>query len=94
MRYCFVCQRDTPILHESDSTLTTVGMVDGTFFRATGNYGSGVYDPADYQAIEIVICDQCVLDRIPLIVHLTDEGQFPFDRHNSREKRGKRPKLR
>jgi hypothetical protein len=34
--------------------------LDGCDFQATGNYGSGVFDPDDGSKLHIVICDNCI----------------------------------
>ncbi len=46
-------------------------------FRATGNYGSTIFDPLGREALQIVICDACVMERIERVEHIVRPGQVP-----------------
>lgn len=65
-RKCFCCQNSIEVEHTTLADPTTIGFVyDGLIFRATGNYGSAVFDPCpDNGYIEIFICDKCVLKNL------------------------------
>jgi hypothetical protein len=49
---------------------TVIHPIGGTVFRAYGNYGSSVFDPMDASYLDIVICDECLKDRL----HHAHEG--------------------
>jgi hypothetical protein len=35
---------------------------DGVVFHARGNYGSTVFDPLDGTYLEVLICDDCLVE--------------------------------
>lgn len=69
-KQCFCCLK----LLELDATsndLTSIGMLDdGLIFRATGNFGSTVFDPPGYEVLEMYVCDKCVIARADLITYM------------------------
>jgi hypothetical protein len=62
-----------------------VGIVyEGLIFRATGNYGSEIFDPVpDNGFIEIVICDECLLSKKEAVTRVKNiqenDGKFVAD---------------
>lgn len=57
--HCFVCDGELTLNWDGDPT-----QYDGTRFIATGNYGSGVWDPMSNRlSLEIHICDDCMRKR-------------------------------
>jgi hypothetical protein len=70
---CFACGTllgcAGPARPRAESTRALDG---GLVFRATGNYGSTLLDPADGRVWEIVVCDRCAAartDRVARIGH-------------------------
>lgn len=72
--HCFVCGYFVKP-HLPPSKDKNYGMMwgDGLFFRATGNFGSTIFDPMDDQFLEIIICDACVVDRQASLRHWANE---------------------
>lgn len=64
---CVVCKKqlETSVSCEDDTDVPVSG---GLYFHSYGNYGSTVFDPVcasdavDPVSLEVVICDQCVVD--------------------------------
>jgi hypothetical protein len=70
---CFKCNKELPTYDEPEDTLRkpdSIGIVyDGLVFRATGNYGSTLFDPRPYDKelfLEIYVCDECCKNLIPV----------------------------
>ena len=59
---CFLCGKKLKTEERENKDPSLIGIVyDGIIFRATGNYGSSVFDPMpDDGFLEIIICDECV----------------------------------
>jgi hypothetical protein len=54
--FCFCCGEELELIHESSPALYAA-----TRFYATGNYGSGVFDPQDRRlSLRIDVCDGCM----------------------------------
>lgn len=61
---------------------------DAIIFRADGNYGSTVFDPFDGTVLEVIICDECIVNagddgkvvtykpRRPVVVHIPEPEDF------------------
>jgi hypothetical protein len=67
MTRCFVCACEIERDHDHDpDDLVTVGSTyNALVFRATGNFGSTLFDPIEvHEFLEICICDTCVKSRI------------------------------
>lgn len=65
---CFVCGSQLIIesskIAELNNPISIDPVYDGLRFRATGNYGSTIFDPCpDDGFIEIIVCDKCVLKK-------------------------------
>lgn len=85
---CFVCGRllSAPLPRASGKAISAID--DGLIFRATGNYGSSIFDPGDDQFIEIVICDACAVARQERSRHWAanpDEGEWSGPPYSLRE---------
>lgn len=68
---CFVC--DKPLTGEEPGRCPTIirPLYDGLWFRATGNFGSTIFDPIpDNGYIELAICDECVTKKAKQIVRV------------------------
>jgi len=58
---CFICNKSLKREISSSDPNTIWPVYDGISFRATGNYGSTVFDPiTDDGFLEILICDECI----------------------------------
>lgn len=73
---CFCCGKPLSTAFDIPrATGKTIGAVDDALvFRATGNYGSAIFDPTDDQYIEILVCDACVVERQARLVHWAEPG--------------------
>lgn len=72
---CFCCKKKCGPHHSTDhGSLEVISMSDGLIFRATGNYGSAIFDPASYQALQIKICDDCVTERVNQVTYFPPDG--------------------
>lgn len=61
---CIVCAAEVDnwdIAHPDKDVVHPIG---GTVFRTYGHYGSTVFDPMDASYLDIVICDNCLKDRM------------------------------
>lgn len=91
---CMCCDKwlDAEFL-DSDDLLTVVPVYDGLIFRATGNFGSTIFDPmpiGEEEYLLVVICDDCVKSKAKRVTHIfniertysSDCGRFkPNERH-------------
>lgn len=69
---CFVCQKDIERESLRDDHVCINPVHGGLVFRATGNYGSTIFDPlGGGEFIEIYICDKCVEDQADSIKHVS-----------------------
>ena len=63
---CFCCDRILDRESYVDNPLVISGVHGGIIFRATGNYGSTVFDPMPAgieEILQVIICDDCVRTR-------------------------------
>lgn len=64
---CIICgsKLEKEELNKENMNPKTIGIVyDGVIFRASGNYGSSVFDPfPDNGFAEIIICDKCMVEK-------------------------------
>ena len=61
--HCFVCSKQVTRDH----------FQDGTIFNASGNYGSGVFDPMRGDVhLTIVVCDECMETRSMTVQYVTE----------------------
>lgn len=69
--HCFVCNK-VLIVEESGKCSTTIRpLYGGLWFRATGNFGSAIFDPIpDNGYIELAICDECVAKKAKQIIRV------------------------
>jgi hypothetical protein len=58
----------------SHGDLETIPAHVGLVFRATGNYGSRLFDPMDSQGLQCYICDDCVEARAERVTHFPADG--------------------
>lgn len=61
---CIVCSVELENWGYVYPNKKVVHPIDGTVFRAYGNYGSTVFDPMDASYLDVVICDRCLTDRM------------------------------
>lgn len=60
----------------SDNPMNIFPVYDGLIFRATGNFGSTVFDPMSFlpgkgeQMLQVFICDQCIKTRAKWVIRL------------------------
>jgi len=86
---CFCCDR---VLNaeSTDNPLVITPVYDGLIFRATGNFGSTVFDPMPIgieEMLQIVICDECVRQKAERVTRpynikreeTADSGEFDPD---------------
>ena len=68
---CFCCGTQLELAHAPRPLeIDHIGAIyEGLFFRTTGNFGSAIFDPMNYELIEIVICDVCIVDRQHRLIH-------------------------
>ena len=62
---CIVCKSEVDnwdIAYPEDKP--QVHPIGGTVFRTYGHYGSTVFDPMDASYMEVVVCDECLKDRL------------------------------
>ena len=68
---CVKCDQELAVGEPGSSNV--IGMVNaGLIFRATGNFGSAIFDPSEHDPpafIEIVVCDDCAADMIVTVEH-------------------------
>ncbi|MFA7407867.1 MAG: hypothetical protein WCY93_08655 [Anaerolineaceae bacterium] len=57
---CIVCGKELKNLQDNE----IVQPYDGVAFHTYGHYGSTVFDPCGGPGIEIVVCDQCLMDKL------------------------------
>lgn len=57
---CLKCEKEL----ENIGGSAAVQPMDGLAFGSRGHYGTAVFDPMNGDAIEIVVCDQCLVDAI------------------------------
>lgn len=62
---------------DNSNPLVISPVYDGLIFRATGNFGSTIFDsmPMDCprpreEILQVIICDECMRDRIDLVSHI------------------------
>ncbi len=67
----------------SDNPMATYPIYDGLIFRATGNYGSTVFDPMSFlpgrkeEILQVIICDDCIkkkADQVTRIYNIRREA--------------------
>lgn len=62
---CIVCKSEVDNLDIAyPEGAAQVHPIGGTVFRTYGHYGSTVFDPMDASYMEIVVCDNCLKDRL------------------------------
>jgi len=67
---CFCCDKKMEV-EEPDNPICIHPVYDGLIFRATGNYGSTLFDPITIEEIlQVIICDECVKGRAKRVKHL------------------------
>lgn len=65
---CIICDRTLEA--EPMDGLTITGVYDGLIFRATGNFGSTIFDPMPTQreeVLQVIICDECIKRKIEYV---------------------------
>lgn len=74
----------------NDNPMVIFPVYDGLIFRATGNFGSTVFDPMSFlpgmkeQMLQVIICDECMKVRAKRVTRLcniksettADRGEF------------------
>lgn len=68
---CICCDgvlRAEPI----DNPIVITPVYDGLIFRATGNFGSRVFDPHPYseEILQVIICDKCIKEKAKLVTRI------------------------
>jgi len=90
-RRCFVCHCELypcfahcegELVNEDHGTIDSIPAFEGVVFRATGNYGSTVFDPQDYQVLQIHICDECIKEKQRQITHFRGNELSQLDLRN------------
>lgn len=69
---CICCDR---ILEEepTDNPLTIHPIYDGLIFRATGNFGSTIFDPMPTrkeEKLQVIICDDCIKMKVKSVTRI------------------------
>ena len=64
MTKCFCCNKSLNIAVMGDDPTILSPLYRGLWFRAYGNYGSGVFDPVDDGFLQVAICDDCIKVKI------------------------------
>ena len=71
---CICCNRAVDM--EIDANPLVIGPVyDALIFRATGNFGSTVFDPITTdgeELLQVIICDNCIKRKIKRVTHIFD----------------------
>ncbi|RLC89137.1 MAG: hypothetical protein DRJ03_00865 [Chloroflexi bacterium] len=60
---CICCGNWLSVESLGDDPLTLSPVYDGLIFRASGNYGSTIFDPmpiGQEEYLQVIICDDCV----------------------------------
>jgi len=77
---CFCCNGEL-VVETPHNRLSTYPVYNGLIFRASGNFGTGLFDPLVTdrdERLEILICDTCIrkhsdkITRIFDVIHRTD----------------------
>ena len=66
-RRCFCCDKIVEF-EKAESPTTLHPVYEGLWFRASGNFGSTIFDPLppykkDSEFLQIVICDDCIVKK-------------------------------
>lgn len=61
---CIVCLAEVKNWNSEHHDENVVHPIGGTAFRTYGHYGSSVFDPMDASYLDIVVCDQCLKERM------------------------------
>jgi len=70
---CICCGNWLSVEFISDDPLTLSPVYDGLIFRATGNFGSNIFDPMPMDCeeyLQVVICDDCVKKNIRRVTRI------------------------
>jgi len=71
---CIVCEKEVDNWDGAyPEREPAVHPIDGTVFRTYGHYGSTVFDPMDGTYLDIVVCDECLKDRLDFTYKGGDE---------------------
>ncbi len=60
----------------TDNPIVITPVYDGLIFRATGNYGSRVFDPMPFmpgrkeEMLQVIICDACILGKAKRVTRI------------------------
>jgi len=60
---CFCCDKELDAEFPLDDPLTLSPIYDGLIFRASGNFGSTIFDPmptCQEEYLQVIICDDCI----------------------------------
>lgn len=87
---CFCCNKviETEV---NENPIIISATYDALIFRATGNYGSTVFDPQPSgreDLLQIIICDDCISERVRRVTRIhnikrittADEEPFGLDK--------------
>lgn len=69
---CICCDRVLDA-EDTDNPLVITPVYNGLIFRATGNYGSTVFDPMPTgieEMLQVVICDECLREKAKRVIRL------------------------
>ena len=71
---CFVCEHPLDNDHSDGFGSVIPGILDATVWRATGNWGSSLFDPLDNDGfLETYICDRCLVKKSHLVYNVEIE---------------------
>lgn len=87
---CFCCGRTLEAEPVENEPLTISPIYDGLIFRASGNFGSRIFDPISIEEyLQVIICDDCIkrnvkrVTRIHNIERVTTSVVESFDLNRS-----------
>lgn len=67
---CCDCTLDVEL---TDNPMVIYSVYNGLIFRATGNFGSTVFDPMPVQRkemLQVIICDDCIKEKVKWVTLL------------------------
>ncbi len=68
--HCFCCDRVMET-ESTDNPIIIHPVYDGLIFRATGNFGSTIFDPiTEEEILQVIICDDCVKRNAKRVTHI------------------------
>ena len=71
---CICCNREIEA-EMAENPMVISPVYDGLIFRATGNFGSTIFDPIatdGEELLQVIICDNCIKRKIKRVTRIFD----------------------